>query len=168
MAPWFVALGMSARAEPAPVQVGEDGDTVVAVGLVAASPDAVRAALSDPTAMRDLFPDVLKVQVAPDGSCQDVRRETRGLWSPLHLHVRRCPTSAGYREDLVPGDGSFEAYTAEWRLTPTDAGTRVEYRVHLLLSLPVPRVALISNLEAASRQAVQRLVARCSPASGKE
>ena len=42
--------------------------------------------------------DVYYSEVKKDGSCSSVFRKTRGLFSPLELTTRFCPTDRGWRD----------------------------------------------------------------------
>jgi hypothetical protein len=157
------ALGLAATvAWAGPTATTADDGTVVIVGVVSASEADVRAVLGDTAVgLRSLFPEVLSVKVAADGPCEDVHRETKGLVRPLRLHVRRCPIEGGWREDLVPEEGSeFDAYTSEWRVSPAATGARVEYRVRLSVGLPVPDALVQQGVRSSAEGALARLLAR--------
>ena len=143
--------------EPA-LSVESDG-TVVAVAVIEASPDAVRAVLADVQATSRLSPEVLSVEAASEdaGRCREVKRETRGLFHPLRFVARRCPTADGWHEELVQSD-DFSAYATDWTVVATEGGTRVEYRVKTSVRLPIPGAALAAALRDATATTVKNLV----------
>lgn len=143
--------------EPA-LTVEPDG-TVVAVAVIDASADAVRAVLADVQATARLSPEVLSVQAEPEatGRCSEVSRETRGLFHPLRFVARRCPTAEGWHEELVRSE-DFSAYATDWRVQSTAEGTRVEYRVKTSVRLPIPGAALAAALKDAAGTTVKNLV----------
>lgn len=150
---WVVASAVAAD-----VTVEPDG-TVVAVEVVSAGAEAVRAVLADVHAAAALSPEVLSVEVEPEGRCERVRRRTRGLLRPFELLALRCPTERGWSEALVSSE-DFASFTAEWVVVASGSGTRVEYRVRTALRWPVPTVALREGLERAARTTVENLARR--------
>ena len=80
-----------------------------------------------------------------DGSCAQVFRKTRGLWSPLELSTRMCPTAKGWREYLVSSE-DYDAYNVEWTIEPTEGGSMVRLSVKSEVNLAVPRAMVRSGI----------------------
>lgn len=160
---WFVALTIGSAWAGAPAATVSDDGTVVVVATVEAPEAAVRTALADDQVVAGLFPEVLGETFAADGSCRTVERQTKGLWRPLVVLARRCPTSSGWREDLVrPGD--FASYRVEWVVAPEASGdTRIEYRVRTELALAVPQTTVNEAVRRSAVSAMGRLVRRLVP-----
>jgi hypothetical protein len=157
-------LATWAMAEPgaAPVASDRADGSVVVVAVVEAPQPDVQRLLADASEVRRLFPDVLDEQIERDGDgpCMRVHRRTRGLLRPFELFTRRCPTAAGFREELV-SSSDFGAYASEWVVTSDPAGgTRIEYRVRTELEVAVPESAVRAALRKAAVRAVSSLIAR--------
>lgn len=90
---------------------------------------SVKALLADTGLAFSLNQDVLSYRVEDAPPCQLVHVTTRGVTAPFHYTVRRCPTSTGFRETLVSGDGNVEAMDVEWRAVPHGDGTKVRLSV---------------------------------------
>jgi hypothetical protein len=156
----WLLVGTALASAPV-VTVDADG-TVVGVAVVAGDEAAVRALLGDVEREAGLSPSVQSVEVeAEEGSCARVRKTTRGLFRPFELVVLRCPTDAGWREDLVRSD-DFSVYATEWRIAPSDAGTRVEFRVRTTVNVMVPAAAVRAGTVDATRAALVKLGERAS------
>jgi len=153
----LLTLALSAQAEPE-VRVEPDGE-VVGVTVIEATPADVRNVLASASTIGELSPDVLDVTTEAEGRCVRVDRKTKGLFRPLRLFARRCPTQRGWREELIePGD--FATYSSEWIVVPDGNGTRVEYRVETTLDLPVPGSAVRAGLVRSTRTMLQNLIRR--------
>jgi hypothetical protein len=148
---------LAAAAEPQ-VEVADDG-AVIARLKVEAGEQQVRAAIPG-LQQAGVNSNVLSVSAAPDGSCTAFSRTTRGLYRPLQLRTRFCPTSTGWREFLVSSD-DFTAYEAEWTLRPSsDGGTQVQLRVKSDINLMVPDGLLRSGTIAGVKETFDALVRR--------
>jgi len=135
--PVIHALGLDPGVPSSPTE-SDDGSLEVEV-LAPGSLDQVRAALQDPVARSRLFPSVHDVQVLrKDGACTDLRLTTDGVTSPFVYDMRSCQTAQGWRDTLLHSD-DMEVMDASWQLQPTSAGVEVRYRLHVSLSLPIPR-----------------------------
>lgn len=104
---------------------------VVAEVKVAAKPDAVRALLSGAEKAHSFAPTTVSAKATPDGKCEKVALQTRGLLSPFVLETRRCPTKTGWRETLVSSD-NFREYWNEWSIKEVAGGTLVTFRTRTL------------------------------------
>jgi hypothetical protein len=104
--------------EPA-VKVNDDG-TVVGRMVLDAPEDAVRQALHEVQLTR-VGSSVIELKFTRDGSCHAIFRRTRGLFSPLEMRTRLCPTAHGWRESLVESS-DFDAYEIEWKVDPNASG----------------------------------------------
>lgn len=154
----LAAAAIGWAAEPT-VEVKSDG-TVVFVTSVPASEASVRAVLVDTAgSLASLFPEVLSVEIQKDGTCEKVHRRTQGMFRPLDLISRRCPTERGWHEELAEV-GDFEAYSAEWIVTPEASGTRIEYHARTRIDLPVPQSMVDESVKKAGLRALSNLVAR--------
>jgi len=130
----------AARAESAAAEadgVADDADDIVTQDMVLGADSAtVRALLADTSQVLGLNADVLSYTIQADAPCQLVNVTARGLTSPIHYTVRRCPTDKGFRESLVSSSDGVEEMTVEWRMDPDSHGTRV----HLSVLARVARV----------------------------
>lgn len=133
-------LGLPAAAEDKPhLEVTDDG-RIVARMLLDAPERLVRdtiPSLQDAT----LSSSVLELRVTSEGTCRQIARKTRGLWSPLEMTTRMCPTPEGWREWLVDSE-DYDAYTVEWTVTPREGRTFVELAVRSDVNLAVPEVMM--------------------------
>ena len=103
---------------------------------------------------------VLGVRRTSEGACESIRRTTRGLYRPLELHTRFCPTATGWRERLVAA-GDFTAYEADWTLRPmADGQTGVELRILSQVNLMVPQGLLQSGTVAGVKETFRALLSR--------
>ena len=84
---------------------------VVAEVKVAAKPDAVRALLSGAEKAHSFAPTTVSAKATPDGKCEKVALQTRGLLSPFVLETRRCRLTHRYvnYEAEPPNGRIFEA-----------------------------------------------------------
>lgn len=157
----FIALLLPLlhAAEPE-VRVQEDGSVVARV-LVPAPEARVRAVIPELQG-EGVNSNVLKVRRTTEGPCESIQRETRGLYRPLQLQTRFCPTATGWRERLVtPGD--FTAYEADWTLRPlADGQTGVELRVMSEVNLMVPRSLQTTGTINGVKETIKALLARLS------
>ena len=153
--------GSVAHAGSDPTAVLDEGGTVVVVAVLDAPGAQVRSILADSGEVRDLFPDVLdeRLEAEASGPCMRIRRRTRGLFRPLELFARRCPTRTGYREELLKSS-DFGAYTSEWIVREGESGTRIEYRLRTEIDAPLPASAVTAAVRRAALRAVSRLVRR--------
>ena len=160
MMTWWVLAGTANASMPEPeVHVDNEG-RVVAVVTVLAPPEQVRSILADTVgALKELSPNTLSVEVTPEGPCELVNRQTRGILQPLTLRSKRCPTPDGWEETLMESD-DFEHYEALWKVRSTEKGTEVTYRIATVLTAPVPQLLVRQNLKKAARTILQGLVAR--------
>jgi hypothetical protein len=160
MMTWWILAGTAGANMPEP-EVHVDGEgRVVAVVTVQATPERVRTILADTAgALKELSPNTLSVEVTPDGPCERVNRQTRGIFQPLTLRSKRCPTADGWEETLMESD-DFEHYEALWRVRSTESGTEVTYRIATVLTAPVPQLLVRQNLKQAAGTILQGLVAR--------
>jgi hypothetical protein len=156
---WFYVA--SALAAEPQVAVQSDG-TVVCTVTLAASESQVRAALVDGAGSSRLSPDVLAVESAKKGACEELTKETRGLFHNFRLRSLRCPTADGWSEKLVSSD-DFTEFQADWSIATDPAGTRVTYTVKTGLSIPVPDSLLRQSLAKATATMLGNLAQRVIP-----
>jgi hypothetical protein len=142
------------------ISVGPDG-TVVASMMVDATEATVKTTIPDVLQASKGFKNVLDVQITPDGTCRKVFRRTTGLWQPLEMYTRLCPTSQGWRERLVQSD-DYDAYDVEWSVQPKDGRTEVRITVKSEVDLPVPsalvRQGAIGGIHETFAELLRRLV----------
>lgn len=111
--------------------------------------------LADPVRTDSLVDEVVSSEARPDGRCTRVTRSVRGRWNPLRYVVRRCRTPKGWSERLIEST-DFARHDADWQVSTTASGTRVQYQVRADPNLPVPR----SLVRSRTRGAVERLLRR--------
>lgn len=154
MTPLLLTLAL---AEEPVVNVASDG-TINARITMDAEEAAVRAALANGAAAARLSPDILSSSATRVGSCEEVSSQVRGLFSPFALRTRRCPTTSGYREQLVSSDG-LRSYDSTWEIREDGPGrTQVNVRMRTEVSLPVP-TSLAQSHQARSLKDVLRALA---------
>lgn len=103
-----------------------------------ATVDEVRQVLGDGAETASHSPDVLRASATPEGVCERVDLEVRGLFAPFRVQTRRCPTAEGFTERLA-GSTVFTAWEGTWRIVPVADGTEVVYSLRTRLDLPVPQ-----------------------------
>ncbi len=140
--------------------VAADG-TVVGRIVVDAPAAQVRRAAD--AANRAPAGNVLDLTFKPAGDCEHVERKTRGIWSPLTMKTRWCPTEHGWRELLVNSD-SYTTYESEWQIRDTTSGaTEIQVRVRTAVNLAVPsslvRQGTIDGMRNTFTKVLERLVA---------
>lgn len=135
--PWVASAG-----EPQ-ISVSSDG-TIVARMLIDAPSQQVVATIPE---LQDasLSKSVFEMKKVPDGKCSSIFRKTRGLWSPLEMNTRICPTAKGWREYLVSSE-DYDAYDVEWIVQPTDGGSDVMLSVRSEINLAVPTSLVQSGI----------------------
>lgn len=155
------------EAAPASVQWNDDDGSVVARVLVNAPVDDVRRAIAE--VQHTPSGNVLELRFRPDGDCQSVFRKTRGVWDPLIMQTRLCPTQQGWREQLVSSD-DYSVYDAEWVVRSLgDTQTDVQVRVRTSVNLSVPSFLLkrgmVDGMQHTLSNVLKRLVAPRAAAS---
>jgi len=152
-----MATSANAAESQPQIEVHDDGSVVGTVIIDAPYPEVHRY-LEDPERTARLTGDTLEITIQRDGSCNDVRRKTRGLFSPLQLHTRRCPTSEGWDEQLAGESNDFHAYRAQWELSGGGSSTHITYTMYTDVNLPLPRSFIRRNVVTGVRQALEELV----------
>ncbi len=117
---------------------------VTAEVKVAASAKAVRALLSGAEKAHGLAPTTVSSKATPDGKCEKVKLQTRGLISPFVLETRRCPTATGWRETLVSSENFIE-YWNEWTVKDLGDGALVTFKTRTLPNVAVPESLILSQ-----------------------
>jgi hypothetical protein len=144
------------------ITVADDG-TIVAKMTVDAPEATIRSAIPELLQASEHFQNVLAIQMTPDGSCRRIFRRTKGLWAPLEMYTRLCPTQRGWRELLVKSD-DYDAYDVEWSLSPNGARTDVRLTVRSSVDLPVPSVMIrqgaIGGIQETFAELLRRLVGK--------
>ncbi len=131
----LLLLGVAFSQEPTIAMT--DGGLKATI-VVHAEPDQVKQLLADPEALYELSPDVVSVQVLETpGQCQQLRTETKGVWSNIVLIELRCPSADGVSHQLVESD-TFSRYTVDWSVREVDEGTELTYELEASLSAPLP------------------------------
>lgn len=118
---------------------------VIAEMKVAAKPDAVRQQLAGAEKAHALAPTTVSAKATPDGKCEKVSLQTRGLISPFVLETRRCPTKSGWRETLVRSENFIE-YWNEWSVREVEDGSIVTFKTRTLPNVVgVPESLILSQ-----------------------
>ncbi len=140
------------------VTVTNDG-TVVGRMVLDADEAVVREVLTDLHPTKNSS-DVLEIRFVREGSCASIFRKTRGLFSPLELRTRLCPTSTGWRESLVE-TGDFNAYETVWELQPSDGGgTDLSISVTSKVNLMVPQSLVNRSAVRSMRESFADILSR--------
>lgn len=162
LAGWLSVPAFGADTSDIVVEVRADGSVAGTIFVPAPYPE-VHTYLEDPERTARLTGDTFEITIQRDGSCNDVRRKTRGLFSPLHLHTKRCPTAQGFDEQLAGTSEDFHAYRAQWELAEGRMGTEVTYTVTTDVNLPLPKSFVRSNVITGVKQALQNLAMLFQP-----
>ncbi len=165
VAGWMIAALLTtpaSAAERPEISVQDDG-SIVAHMVVSASATEVRSAISEGLIDVAGLTNVLSVKATPDGECRKVDRTTRGLFSPLTMRTRFCPTPDGWREYLVQSD-SYETYSAVWTVKPTAEGSEILLKVRSDVNFYLPdglmRAGTVQGLNETFAGLVKRLLTR--------
>lgn len=131
---------------------------VVASVKVAKSIKEVREALASAERSHNLAPTTVSVSATPDGKCEKVKLQVRGLLSPFQLETRRCPTASGYLETLV-GSTDFVEYRNEWALKDLGAeGTLVTFKTRTMPNVQVPESLILTETKRVLGRLMKNLV----------
>jgi hypothetical protein len=151
-----VALSRASMAAEPHVVVQSDGTVEVQL-TVAASTEAVREILADTSGVYStLNADIYSTESKQRGNCEEVRRETRGLFRPFKFRSLRCPSEAGFTETLLDSN-DLTIYDSSWELTSTGEGTKIVYRVHTELRAAFPRPLVLQGTLAGAKETVINL-----------
>ncbi len=151
---WFLiaAHAVALAGEPR-VDVHADGAVVGRITVPASAAD-IRLVVDDPVRCGSLSPEVVSLTTAPpQGDCQELFTETRGLFRPLRVRSQRCRTADGWEEALIESD-DFSQYASSWSLHEVDGQTEVTLRVRTEVGLPVPT----SVVETRSKKSVGEIL----------
>ncbi len=149
-------LGGSAWATPA-VEVAEDGGVQGHV-MVAASPDAVLALLSDPVAVHQLTGSEGTVAARSDGKCLLSDEYHPHPLASVRYSLRVCPDSTGVSATLAKSEDLL-AYESRWQLSAAPGGTRVDYTLAVVPDLPLPRWAIDRSTKSSVVELMEKLAA---------
>lgn len=143
--------GTAAAAETDPAQESPKISTritangvVIAEVRVHARAAAVRELLAGAERAHNLASTTVSVKASPDGKCEKVKLQTRGLITPFVLETRRCPTATGWRETLVTSD-NFTEYWNEWTVKDLGDGALVTFKTRTLPNVAVPESLILSQ-----------------------
>lgn len=154
---WMVLVAGAWAADPT-ITVADDGSIVARIEI-AAPESSIRAAIPE-LQKAGMNSNVLSVTARPEGACTALDRTTRGLWRPLELRTRFCPSSTGFSERLVASE-DFTRYEADWTLRPITSGTTsVQLRVRSDVNLMVPSSLLQTGTMDGVRETLQALLRR--------
>lgn len=148
----------AAAGEGPRVNVEDDG-TIIARMVLDAPADQVKKTIPSLQEAQNSS-SVLEMRFTMDGNCRNVDRKTRGLWRPLELRTRFCPTRTGWREHLVESS-DFDAYDTEWVVQDQpDGRSLVELRQRADINLSVPSAMIRSGQVSGVRETFQVLMER--------
>jgi len=149
----------SARASDAPrATIQTDGSVVVTCTVQQTEAD-VRDVLRDGATASRLSPDVIDVNAAQRGRCEELKVQTRGFLHPFSFRSLRCPTTTGWKETLLTSE-DFERVESEWQLSPEAEGTRIVYRIASVVSAPIPQSAVVENVKRSATATMKALIAK--------
>lgn len=157
---------LAALADPSDtpeVRVADDG-TVVAHLLIDGSPELIKQTIREIQDAR-FHASVLDLTAKPDGDCSLITRTTRGVWRPLEMRTRLCPTAGGWREKLIEST-DFDAYDTEWDIAadPASGRMRVQLAMKSDLAGAVPdalvRQATISGVKSTFATLLKQLLGK--------
>jgi hypothetical protein len=150
---WLASLAV-AGGEPS-VQVADDGTVRVSVDLDVSAAE-VRALLASPLDAMRLSPEILSVKSSPDGKCDVIEAETRGLTRPLVLRALRCPTADGWSMRLLETP-DFTRYSTHWRVSELRGRAQVVLETQAEPNVPVPGFLVLRNIREAAVNTIKAL-----------
>ena len=132
----LLLLGGVAFSQEPTIAMSDSG--LKATIVVHAEPEQVKLLLADPEALYELSPDVVSVQILETrGECQELRTETKGVFSNIVFIELRCPSANGVTHRLVESD-TFSRYNVDWSVREVEDGTELTYELEASLSSPLP------------------------------
>jgi hypothetical protein len=142
----YLALALSSAAMAAEPEVAVEKDGTVEVRLtVDASTSDIRLVLADTDGVYSkLNADIYKTEAKKTGTCEEVQRQTRGVWRPFNFRSLRCPTKAGFTETLIDSP-DLAGYDSTWELKSTQDGTEIIYRVRTQLNSGILPMAMVQK-----------------------
>jgi len=105
---------------------------------VKASPQAAMALLADPPRVYAVSQGEGYVKVTPDGACKLTEEYHPHPLAAVRYSLRVCPSTDSVSAELVRSD-DIKVYSSLWRVTETDAGTRLDYQLDVQPDLPLPQ-----------------------------
>lgn len=131
---------------------------VIATVRVASKVDAVRQVLSSAERSHKLAPTTVSTHATPDGKCEKVKLQVRGLITPFQLETRRCPTATGFLETLASST-DFVEYRNEWELKDLGAdGTQITFKTRTLPNVQVPESLILMETKRVLTRLMKNLV----------
>ncbi len=131
---------------------------VIATVKVAAKTDAVRQVLSSAERSHKLAPTTVSSHATPDGKCEKVKLQVRGLITPFQLETRRCPTANGFLETLASST-DFVEYRNEWEFKDLGAeGTLITFKTRTLPNVQVPESLILMETKRVLTRLMKNLV----------
>jgi hypothetical protein len=153
----FAAALSSAAVAAEPQTVVQSDGTVEVRMTVEAETEAVLKVLADTDGVYStLNTDIYRTVSEKRGSCEEVRRETRGVFRPFKFRSLRCPSKDGFTETLLDSD-DITTYQTSWELTKTATGTAIVYKVHTELRPVFPRPLVLQGTLAGAKETVINL-----------
>lgn len=147
--------GVTVAAEPQTV-IQSDGTVEVRM-TIPAETEAVLQVLADTNGVfSTLNTDIYRTVSEKRGVCEEVRRETRGVFRPFKFRSLRCPSKDGFVETLIDSD-DITTFQSSWELTKTQEGTAIVYKVHTELRSVFPRPLVLQGTLAGAKETVVNL-----------
>ena len=155
---WILTVALTASAAAPTVSTDANG-VVHATAIVAAPPEKPLALISDPLAMHAIGTGDGTLTATPNNACFDLRYRYEATLATVAYTARACPTSTGFRTDLVQSD-SFAAMSSEWVVRAVPGGTELVYTYRQDLNIPVPDWMIRKRTEASVTTLMTGLVAK--------
>lgn len=153
----LAAMFTAGVASAGPTAAVVDSEGYVQVQMdVPHSQDEVLAYLSDAGRTMRLGEEITEVRTDRDGQCTRMKVTTHGFAQTMHFLARRCPIADGWRSTMLESP-DFKRHDIEWRVAPTESGSRVTMRVRIIPRLPVPQLIIRRIVGGALRSTLVRL-----------
>lgn len=148
-------LWIAAALAAEPVVQKADGGFIVGWVDLPTPPAEVFAVVSDPEAVARIDGST-KVQATRDGDCLAVSTHVEHPIASADYQTRSCPDGELAVKQTLAGGAAMKEYEARFQVEARDGGSRLNYRIHVVSTLPVPQFVV----DRATVQGTTRLLAR--------
>jgi len=132
----FLAAALT-TASASPVVEVSDG-AVIGHVIVKASPEAALTLLADPSGVFAVSQGEGYVRATPDGACLLTDEYHPNAVMDVHYSLRVCRSEDSVVAELVSSE-DIKTYSSLWRVSATEAGTRLDYRLDVRPDMPLPQ-----------------------------
>lgn len=126
--------------------------------VIRAELGAVKSVLGDPVAVARIDNGPAAVSLVSKDTCTTVQTRVEHPIASVDYTARSCPTSAGFRTELLQSDG-IESYESEWEMEPVEGGVMVRYMVRTIPSIAVPQFIVDRQTKGSVKRLLRNLKA---------